>query len=346
MDAQPMENPPSKRGGVKRLVIAPNWLGDCVMAIPFLRSLRRSDPEGRLDVLARPGGAAVFRLQGSADEVRGLPRSGPVGEVRVVRELRARSYDEAWILPNSFHAALIAWASGARRRIGYRGDHRDFLLSTSIARPLPVEMQVHDYDRLLESQSIEPDRDPPRIDVPEIRRTEARKSLALHRLDSAARPVFLAPGAAFGPTKRWPAERFALLADELMDGGVPVAIAIGPAEVELGRLIARRARHRVPVLGADDDAAGLAALFSLGRALVGNDSGPAHLAAAVGVPVVVLFGPTDPGRTAPSGAPVRVLDRFIFCSPCFRKICPYAHECLEQVPVAEVAAAVRGISEA
>lgn len=338
-----MEDPPAERGAVKRLVIAPNWIGDCVMAIPVIRSLRRNDPRGRLDVVARPGGAPLLRLEGSANEIIALARTGAVAELSAVRHLRRRAYDEAWILPNSFHSALIARVAGARRRIGYRADHRDFLLATRVARPLPPGPQVRDYDRLLESESVEPDRDPPRIQVPEPERVEARRILDVHRVEAASGPVYLAPGAAFGSTKRWSAERFALLADELMDGAIPAVIAVGPSEVELGRLIARRARHRIPVVGADLDAAGLAALFSLGRALVGNDSGPAHLAAAVGIPAVVLFGPTDPGRTAPSGAPVKVLDRFVFCSPCFLKACPYGHECMEEITVGAVATAVRAL---
>ncbi|HEV8118738.1 MAG TPA: glycosyltransferase family 9 protein, partial [Thermoanaerobaculia bacterium] len=139
---------------------------------------------------------------------------------------------------------------------------------------------------------------------------------------------------------RWPAERFGVLSDRLEERGYARAAVIGPGEEDLGARASVSAAHAVPVLGRDLDPIGLAALLSRARVVVGNDSGPAHLAAAVGTPVVALFGPTDPGRTAPSGAAVEVLDRFVFCSPCFRKDCPYGHECMREITVEMVLGAV------
>jgi ADP-heptose:LPS heptosyltransferase len=108
---------------------------------------------------------------------------------------------------------------------------------------------------------------------------------------------------------------------------------IGPTERELGARVVASAQTSVPVIGSDLDPVELAALLARARVLVGNDSGPSHLAAAVGTPVVTFFGPTDPGRTEPSGAPTRVLDRYVFCSPCFREECPYGHECMKEITV-------------
>ena len=316
---------------MKRVVIGPNWLGDGVMALPFLRALRKHDPEGRLVVLARRSTAPVFSMSGTADEIwatRGRDVGGFWTDALRGRQARA---DEIWVLPHSFRSALLAFAMGGGRRLGYATDGRAFLLTDPVAPPDPIAHQLRDEDRLLAAGGVAPDDAPPRLEVPRALSDEAAREIASWQL--GPRPIFLAPGAAFGPTKLWPAERFALLADALLDRGEKAALVIGPDEVELGRLIARRARHRIPLLGAEVDTGRLAALLSAGKLLIGNDSGPAHLAAAVGTPVVVFFGPTDPGRTAPRGAPVLVLDRYVFCSPCYLKKCPYQHECLEEITV-------------
>ncbi len=346
VDAQPLAHQASRGEGVKRLVIAPNWLGDCVMALPVLRALRRNDPAGSLTVLARPSAAPVLRLEGSADAVWESRGRGPGGLLADSGRARAARFEEVWVLPHSFRSALLAWLTRAPRRFGYAADGRKGLLTAAPERPAPLAHQLRDYDRLLAAAGVEPDPAPPRIVLPEEAVRRAENYLDLQRLADGPRPVYLAPGAAFGPTKQWPAERFALLADALMDEGHRAAIVVGPDEVELGRLVARRARHRIPVLGADLDTGELAAVLALGRLLVGNDSGPAHLAAAGGVPALVFFGPTDPGRTTPAGSPVAVLDRYVWCSPCFRKTCPYRHECLEEITVEMAAAAARRLLSA
>ena len=318
---------------MKRLVIAPNWLGDGVMAIPFLRALKASDPEGRLAVLARPSLAPIFPMTGAVDETwrsRGRDVAGFAGDVLAGRRAHP---DEIWVLPHSFRSALLAFAIGGRRRFGYRGDRRGSFLTHSASRPPAVGHQLRDEDRLLALAGIAPDEGPPRLTISTAAASAAARELDMHQIDGPPGPVLLAPGAAFGPTKMWPAERFALLADALLDRGERAALVIGPGEGELGMLIARRARHRLPILGAELDTAQLAALLARARLLIGNDSGPAHLAAAVGTPVVVFFGPTDPGRTAPQGAPALVLDRYVFCSPCYLETCPYQHECMEEITV-------------
>lgn len=318
---------------MKRLVIAPSWLGDAVMAIPFLRALKRSDPGGSIAVLARPSVAPVFPMTGVVDAVlRSRGRDLP-GFARDVAAGRRSRPDELWVLPHSFRSALLARAIGGKKRFGYRGESRDVLLTDSAPRPPATVHQLRDEDALLALAGIAPDPDPPRLTVPPAHSAAAARERERHQIAGAPGPVLLAPGAAFGPTKLWPAERFALLADALLDRGHRAALVIGPAEVELGMLIARRARHRLPILAAELDTGQLAALLAEARLLVGNDSGPAHLAAAVGTPSVVFYGPTDPGRTAPSGAPSLPLDRYVFCSPCYRKKCPYQHECMEEITV-------------
>jgi heptosyltransferase-2 len=320
-----------------RLVVAPNWIGDCVMSLPVLRALAGARPAGRIAVLARPGPAAIYRAEASADLV--LTRSSFVRDAGAARAVRAA---EAWILPNSFRAALLGFLSGAPRRIGYDTDRRRWLLTDALPAPDRTGHQLRDYDALLEAAGVTPDPGPPRLPIPESAAGRADRALEAAGLAPGADLALLAPASAFAPTKRWPADRYAALADALAARGLPSALVVGPGERALGDRVAGLARGRVPVLGEDLDPVELAALLSRARVVVANDSGPMHLAAAVGTPVAAFFGPTDPGRTAPSGSASRILDRYVFCSPCFRTECPYGHECMKEIGVEE---AVRAVEE-
>jgi heptosyltransferase-2 len=324
---------------ISRVVIAPNWIGDSVMAIPFVRALRRSHPGDRLAVLARRGPAAVFRAEGSVDQI--LARSGFLADVALLRRER---FEEAWLLPNSLRAALLGWSAGIGQRIGYATDHRASLLTLALPPPSGVRHQLRDYDDLLTARGIALDLEAPRLPISDEGATRAGRALAAAGLESGRPLALLAPGAAFGWTKRWPAERFSALSDRLAASGYSVGLVIGPGEEELGVSIASRAKASPPVLGQDLDPAELAALLARARVVVANDSGAMHLAAAVGTPVVAFFGPTDPGRTAPAGSPAKILDRYVFCSPCFLKECPYGHECLREIGVEDVMRAVEELA--
>jgi len=328
-------------GGSPVLVVAPNWLGDAVMSLPMMRALRQARRDRPLLVLARRGPAAVYRASGTAVEV--LPATGSLW--RDAGTARRRAPGEAWLLPNSFRAALLALAAGARERIGYATDGRGPLLTHRRPPPPRTAHQVRDYDDLLRSRGVAPDSGPPRLDLSEAARETARAHLAAAGIDPSARPVLLAPGAAWSWTKRWPPERFGRLAAHLAAAGTSVAVAIGPGEEDLARGVTEAAGASIPVLGASLDPVELAALFSLARVVIANDSGPMHLAAAVGTPVIALFGPTDPGRTGPEGSPARVLDRYLFCSPCFLAVCPYGHECLRGIGPEDVLRALEGLGD-
>jgi len=298
------------------------------MALPFVRAIRRAHPKDSLTVLARRGPAAVFRAEGSADRVR-VASSLP-GDVA---GLLAGHFREAWLLPNSFRSALLPFLAAIPERVGYATDGRGPLLTHALPPPARTGHQLRDYDALLRSRAIAPDEEPPRLSIPAEAAERAGRAAAAVGWSPAQRPVLLAPGAAFGGTKRWPPERFGALADRLREKVEACGVVVGPAEIDVGRRVAAAARRPLPVVGSELDPVDLAALLSRSRLLIGNDSGPMHLAAAVGTPVVAFFGPTDPGRTGPAGAPARVLDRYVFCSPCFLRKCPYGHECMREITV-------------
>lgn len=326
-----------KRSG--RFVVAPNWIGDAVMSLPVLRALRRSDPGGTITVLAKGGPAAIYRAEGTADDVR--TASGLLADFRAAARA---GFSEAWLLPNSFRSALVPYLARIPERIGYASDGRAALLTRALPPPPRTDHQLRDYDPLLRSRGVEPDRDPPRLPIPAGAAALADAALTRAGLPRDGSLVLIAPGAAFGWTKRWPPDRFGRLADALAARGRACALVIGPGEEPLAAEVRGASAGALPVLGLDLDPVGVAALAARARVVVANDSGPMHLAAAVGTPVVALFGPTDPGRTGPIGARSEVLDRYVFCSPCYLKVCPYQHECMTEIPVESVLSAVEQLS--
>ena len=324
------------------LVVAPSWVGDAVMAAPVLAALAASGR--RPAVLARrallplvellPGvGATIERAASDAETAARLAREG---------------FTEAVVLPNSFRSARLARAAGIPVRYGYRGDFRAPLLAPAVRRPRGRRPQIEDYRELLEAMDVAPPASwVPRLELPAALLERGRERLERARIPVAASGsppiVGLFPGAEWGASKRWPWRRFADLATELRRGhpGLRQLIVAGPAEVWLAVRVHEESGHLHPVVGPDLDLAMLAAVLAHLDLLVTNDSGPMHLAAALGVPTVALFGPTDPRRTAPAGEGHRVLYRDLWCSPCFRRRCPLLHHgCLAGIGVAEVAAAV------
>ncbi len=259
------------------------------MSLPTLRALRRRFPEDSLTVLARRGPAAVYRAEGSADQV--LPRGSFLGDVASVRGGR---FDEAWLLPNSMRAALTAFLAGVDRRLGYATDRR----GRAADRPAAAAAG-HEAPAARLRRAALPRRSPARHGAAEPARFRPRRRGARgrrsRRRGSRRGPSCSVPAARSAATKRWPAERFAALAGALGSRGAPCAVAIGPSERELGEAVARAAGSALPVLGADLDPVELAAVFARARAVVSNDSGPTHLAAAVGTPVVVFFGADGSG---------------------------------------------------
>lgn len=314
------------------IVRLPNWLGDTVMAVPALRAVRRGRPETRL-VAAGPW-AALLRGQGLADVLVPLGRSWRA-RLRAADELRRLRAHTALVLPNSFESALTAWYAGARRRVGFAADGRSRLLTDAVPLPAPRRHQVDEYNLLAAALGVAAAEDTPTLtppaDGPE--RDEAR-ALLDGVVEPGRRPrVGVHLGAAFGPAKLWPPARvsaFCRLVHER--GGRAVLLGApgdGPraaavlAEAPAGNLVGRDQPALLPAVLAGLDW------------LVAGDTGVAHLAAAVGTPVVALFGPTDPALTAPRG-PAAVIVGRAPCAPCFYRACPIEHPCLASIEPEQV----------
>jgi heptosyltransferase-2 len=326
------------RHGIRRaLVRFPNWLGDTVMALPALRSLRSALPSAELWCLGPWVGTILESEPGIARRL--VPPKGVGARLAQARRLRRARFDLALILPNSFETALAGWLSGARWRVGY-GEGRSALLTHAIRSDADPVHQVAGYLRLLAPLGAEGPPTPPTLAIDAARRMEARRLLGEADLPPGDPRVGLQLGAALGPAKLWPSERIAALATRLEARGIHPVLLGSPEARGLADAVQAAAKGSIRSLVGRDHPALLAALLSEFAALVAADSGPAHIAAAVGVAAVTLFGPTDPRLTAPLGPRQRTLWRQPACSPCFLRECPIDHRCLQAIEVADVEAAV------
>jgi len=326
----------------RTLVIAPQWIGDAVMSEPLLAGL--SARGEALTVAALPSVAPVYRAMPQVREVIELPfahgRLDLGARWRIARSLRGR-FDAAIVLPNSAKAALLPWFAGIARRIGYVGEHRYALLNQRLPDPPGRPPMVQTYGAL--SGAPLADDAAPRLALPAQAVDAALGSAGLSR---GAYWAF-APGAEYGPAKRWPIGHYAALARGLFEqSGVPVALLGSRAEAALCEQLARAAPGACRVLAGQTSLLDAIALVSAARALVSNDSGLMHVAAAFGVPQVAVFGSTSPEHTPPLNRRARVLwlksELGLTCMPCFERTCRYGHTaCLTGVEPARVESALR-----
>ncbi len=323
------------------IVRLPNWLGDTVMAVPLLRSLRAGLPGNRIG-LAGPW-ASLLAGQGLGDVLITYPRS-LTGRLRAADSVRGLGADVALLLPNSLESAMSAWYWGARRRIGFAGDGRTLLLTDRLTKPEPRPHQIDEYLLLLDPLGLTPVTREPALAQPEASSEGRQAARAL--LDEAGAGEGRAPrvglhlGAEFGPSKLWPCERLIEFCRLLVDHGARPVLLGAPADLPTATAI--RQRVTVPSLVGRDSPLLLTAVLSELDALVCGDTGVGHLAAALGTPVVSLFGPTDPHLTAPRG-PVAVVSRPTPCAPCFYRVCPIDHPCLRAITADEVEARLQTV---
>jgi heptosyltransferase-2 len=322
------------------VVRTPNWLGDTVMAMPALAALRKAEPAARITLVGR--WATLLAGQGLADVL--LPYPKPLAaRRRLARALAAERADVAVLLPGSLESAFAAWRWRAARRVGYATDGRVPLLTDALPLPEPRRHQADEYAGLLAPLGISAVTASPSwtLRPDEVLDAEVARLLAEAGAVGAARLVGLHLGAAFGSSKLWPAQAFGRLARGLTDIGL-APLLLGTAEdAATAALVADAAGTPVPSLVGRDRPALLPRLLARLRCLVSGDTGVAHLAAALGVSTVTLFGPTDARLTAPRGPATRVVERPAPCAPCFLPRCPIDHVCLTRIEPEEVLNEVR-----
>ncbi|MGO9256989.1 MAG: lipopolysaccharide heptosyltransferase II [Bryobacteraceae bacterium] len=345
---------------ISRLYVrATNWLGDAVMSLPAIRAIRQIFPHAYLAVVARPSLADLYARESVVDRVIPYPAQRGLrgvfrGSLRARREfaglLRGLHFDCAILLQNAFDAALVAWMAGIPERIGYRRDGRGLLLTRAIAVPEPGEIPRHErfyYLELLRRAGLLehfPPSDAIRLDGIEAARESGLRQLAALGVHGPA--IGISPGAAYGNAKRWLPERFAEVAVALR----PAAVLLfgAPAERALCEAVAASIARGGPGVRDIREIRNLAGQTTLGefidlaaacRLFLTNDSGAMHVASALGVPMVTVFGATDDTTTGPTGPLARVVREHAECSPCLLRECPIDHRCMTRVTADRVAAA-------
>jgi len=337
---------------VKVLIRATNWVGDAIMALPALRAVRARFSDAEVAIVARPYVADIYRDQQICNQLIHYDASGIhagfSGRERLAHELRAQKFDVALLLQNAFDAAWLAWRANIPERIGYARDGRSLLLTKPVPVPKPGEIPAHEkfyYLELLRRagwvNSLS-DESFIAMSVPEEKRRRAAEFL----LESSARPhalrVAISAGASYGSAKCWPPPRFAELASRLQSQSDADIILFGTAtEAAVSNAIAAEMRQLPIDLTGKTAIADLPALLSQCHLFIGNDSGAMHVAAAVGLPVVAVFGPTDPLGTAPVTRRCTIVQEKPYCSPCFLRRCPTDHRCMIKITPDMVETAVR-----
>lgn len=340
---------------MKVMIRAPNWVGDAVMAVPALGELRRIFANAEITLVAREWVAGLFEGEGLADRVtvpcdgRG-PTTKAWGFFRDARRLRKESFDFAVLLQNAFGAALLARAGGVRKIAGYPTDRRRFLLDVII--PLsPDHRTTHQVlyylniasqlERELNGSSRVGLEDPqPRLHVGRDELEQARARLAecgIKTDPGRDRVLAINPGATNSRAKRWPAERFARTADRFaVHDGFQTVIVGAPGDLDAARETANQMRTPVATLAGKTTISELKGVLACASLVISNDTGAAHVSAALGVPTVVVFGPTEHFSTRPYSDLAAVVRHDVECSPCMLRDCPIDHRCMTRVEVDDV----------
>lgn len=341
------------------LVRGPNWVGDAVMSEPALTAVRRLFPSAEIVLLVKPAVADLFRGHPAVDgilvyEDRGAHR-GLRGQWALAITLRRHRFDLAILFQNAFEAAVLAFLGGIPRRYGYATDGRRLLLSHAIPVQAGAKQrhQVHYYLDLLRPLGWDQPAAAPRLFVSPDEEAEANRRLATAGIGEADFVVGINPGSVYGGAKRWLPERFAEVADRMVRDhvggpGRPVRVVIvgGRGEEALGGSIAARMHATPAVLSGRTSIRELTAIIKRCGLFLTNDTGPMHIAAALGVPVVAVFGPTDWRNTAPFGDRHELVRHPVDCAPCLLRECPIDHRCMTGVTVDEVYLAAKRQLEA
>lgn len=330
---------------MKILVRGTNWIGDSVMSVPALRKLRQSIPGARITLASPAWSEGIFRDADFLDDILVIKATGhSLGAVRArTAEYREGGFDAAILFTNSFVSALTVRTAGIRQRFGYGAEGRRFLLSKSFPKPdWKNERHESEYylslveNSIRELGSVPADGTPDSvIPVSESRRHNARSMLEAKGVGSSERFAVIGAGSTNSRAKRWPAERFATVADALKkDRGLKVVLLGSDQEREIAEEVASAASSELIDLTGEttlDEAIGILSEASL---MISNDMGLAHIASAVGAPTITIFGPTNHLTTAPLGS--EIIREDVECSPCMLRDCPIDHRCMTRISPEQV----------
>jgi heptosyltransferase-2 len=332
---------------IKSVVVrGTNWVGDSVMTVPALRALRRVLPDARITLVVRPSAKGIFADVDFVDEILVYKRANAFSVVGQVREWRRRKFDLAVLFQNAFEAALIPFLAGVPLRLGYATESRQALLTHPLALPewRSTRHEVFYYlylvtalEQLLSGASTICESDPDAsLQISAERRAEAEDLLRAYGVREGEPIVALCPGSINSRAKRWPAEAYAALADRLLDSQRQVVLIGSADEIDVTHEVTKRMQQSPIVLTGKTSLDQITAVLSLVDLVVTNDTGPAHIAAALGRPTLVIFGPTNPLTTRPFAPVAEILRHPPDCAPCMLRDCPIDHRCMTAITVDEV----------
>lgn len=319
------------------LIIGPSWVGDMVMAQTLFKLIKQNSPETRIDVLAPAWTFSILSRMPEVNEAIEMPIAH--GELklaeryRLAKRLRARQYDQAIVLPNSFKAALIPWLARIPKRTGWVGEWRYLLLND--IRPLDktrYPLMIEQYMALGLPKDVPLPSPYPNPEF-KISSESQQATLAKHQPIWRGRPVLaLCAGAEFGPSKRWPEEYYAEVANRMLAAGWDIWLFGSPKDKPITDKIMTLTDNRCENIAGRLQLAETIDLISLVSGIVSNDSGLLHVAAALKKPVVAIYGSTSPAFTPPLSKEATVLKLNLPCQPCFKRTCPLNHhQCMRDI---------------
>lgn len=343
------------------LIRGVNWIGDAVLTLPAIKAVRQSFPDAHIALLVKPWVSDLFKENRDVDEIILYDNcySGIRGRIRLSRELQAKKFDTAILLQNAFDAALITWLARIPKRIGYKRDYRSLLLTDAV--PINPDIlkqhQVYYYLDLLNSAGIKTSGTEPYITISETERKWAKDHISSCFSDRTTPLIGINPGAAYGSAKRWLPERFAELIIKIFtEINGRVIIFGGESETEISneiiieinrlkiKLKIEKYRSNLLIMSGKTDLRELSSLISECDAFITNDSGPMHMASALLVPVIAIFGSTSPVRTGPFGHVHKIISSDIPCAPCMKRECPEEHlRCMTDITAEEVFASLEEV---
>jgi heptosyltransferase-2 len=342
----------------KILIRGVNWIGDAVLTIPAIHAVRKTFPDAHISLLVRPWVADIFKASPDIDEIILYEDryKGITGKLRLAKALKAENFSIAILLQNAFDAALITWLAGIPERIGYDTDFRRLLLTKAVplSKDILTRHQVYYYLNIINGTGAAPVETMPHLSLTHEEREKAKRTLG--SFNATQRPLIgINPGATYGSAKRWPPERFAELIIHIIDTLNGKVILFGSRSEldtshEIINTIAARSSHisdypsHVLNMAGKTGLRELAALISECDTFVTNDSGPMHMASALFVPTVAIFGSTNRKTTGPFGQGHRIVSKNLPCAPCMKRECPEGHlKCMTEISADEVFDAVKDL---
>jgi heptosyltransferase-2 len=320
---------------MKIIVRSPNWIGDAVLCLSSIAYIKEKMPQAQITVLAKDWVKDIFANHPAIDGIISINKS----KIRLIKDVRRSNFDIGILFTNSFSSAFLFFLAGMKRRIGYKTDLRSVLLTDGI--PLPKNLdKLHQRDYYLEIvKKLVPGNEIPKNPVLYISNEEIGKADIILKdlsVSENTKIVGMFPGASYGPAKMWHIEKFKSLAEKITkNDNAKILIFGGNKEKELGKVIKGEGKNIINLCG-KTTVRELMALIKRCDVFITNDTGPMHMASALNIPVIAIFGPTNPGRTSPLGASV-IIKKEVSCSPCKHRICPFKnHECMEKISVEEI----------